>query len=320
MSMSAIVISKYGPPSVLETRAMPAPTPTSGEVTIRVKAFGLNHAESHMRKGEWDESDSVPGIEAVGIVEAAPGGEVPLGATVMAVMGGMGRTRPGSYAELVNVPASNVSVVNTTLSWAALAAIPEVYAVAWTCLFSILDLHAGETFLLRGATSTLGTAALKLAADAGAIVTATTRSPSKFALLHSQGAKHTLREEPDMHAGPFDKTLNLVGNTVLVESINLTRPGGRMLQAGWLGGLGAVDFNPMLQLESGVHFSLFHSKTLGGQHFPLLGVPMQEIVHKIERGEIEAAPARVFRVEDIVEAHELLDAGTAGGKIVVTRK
>jgi NADPH:quinone reductase-like Zn-dependent oxidoreductase len=319
MSTSAIVISKYGPPSVLEERTIPPPTPTSGEVTIRVKAFGLNHAESHMRKGEWDESDPVPGIEAVGIVEAAPGGEVPVGATVMAIMGGMGRTRPGSYAEVVNVPASNVVAVDTTLPWASLAAIPEVYSVAWTCLFSILDLRPGETLLLRGATSTLGTAALKLAANAGAIVTATSRSTAKHPLLLSQGAKHVLREEPSLQAGTFDKTLNLVGNSVLVESINLTRPGGRMLQAGWLGGLGAIEFNPMLQLESGVHFSLFHSKTLGGPHFPLAAVPMQEMVRKIERGEIEAAPARVFHAKDIVEAHELLDAGTAGGKIVVTR-
>jgi NADPH2:quinone reductase len=116
----------------------------------------------------------------------------------------------------------------------------------------------------------------------------------------------------------FDKTLNLIGNRALLESIRLTRAGGRMLQAGWLGGLApVVDFNPMIQMESGVHFSLFHSKSLGGLDFPLSKIPFQEIVEKIENGQWDAKPTYVFKYEEIRKVHELLDSHSAGGKIVV---
>ena len=116
----------------------------------------------------------------------------------------------------------------------------------------------------------------------------------------------------------FDKTLNLIGNSVLLESIKLTRPSGRMLQAGWLGGLEPIaDFNPMVQMEPGVHFSLFHSKVLGGPDFPLTKVPLQKIVQKIENGEFDAKPSMVFEYGDIHNAHKMLDSGKAGGKLVV---
>lgn len=323
--MDAIVITRFGGPEVLEHQLLPKPTPVPGEVLIHVKAFGLNHAEMHMRKGEWDEWDPITGLECVGIVEACPGGEVAVGSKVMGVMGGMGRNRPGGYAKFVNVPASNVIQIDTNMPWEDLAALPEVYCVAYTCLFTILDLHRGESLLVRGATSTLGQAALNLAVSAGAKVTATTRQEARFPLLKKMGAADTKQESKDFEAQfertpRFDKVLNLVGNSVLLESIRLTRPGGRMLQAGWLGGLEPVpNFNPMLQMEPGVHFSLFHSKVLGSEDFPLSTIPMQDIVGRIEAGEWEAKPVRVFRAEEIREAHRLLDSQAAGGKIVVKR-
>lgn len=323
--MDAIVITRSGGPEVLQHKRLPKPTPIPGEVLIHVKAFGLNHAEMHMRKGEWDEWDPITGLECVGITDACPGGEIPVGSKVMGVMGGMGRNRPGGYAEFVNVPVSNVIPVDTDMAWEDLAALPEVYCTAYTCLFTILDLHRGERLLIRGATSTLGQAALNLAVSAGAEVTATTRQEARFPLLKKMGAADTKQEMKDLEAqfeeNPrFDKVLNLVGNSVLLESIRLARPGGRMLQAGWLGGLDPVpEFNPMLQMEPGVHFSLFHSKVLGSQDYPLGEIPMQDIVGKIEKGDWEAKPVRVFGAEEIREAHKLLDSQVAGGKIVVKR-
>ncbi len=321
--MDAIVISKFGGPEVLEYRRVPKPTPAHGEVLVHVKAFGVNHAEMHMRKGEWDEWNPISGLECVGTVEACPGGEVAVGATVLAVMGGMGRDRPGGYGEYVAVPAANVAAVESSLPWEQLAALPEVYSTAWSCLFTVLDVRAGERVLIRGATSTIGQAAVHLAVDAGASVTATTRQESRFAWLREMGATHVQLEGPglaDQFAGMarFDKVLNLIGNRVLVESIGLTRPGGRMLQAGWLGGLAPVhDFNPMVEMESGVHFSLFHSKVLGTAEFPVSGIPLQEIVQKIEKGAWDAKPTHVYEYGDIHSAHRMLDSHAAGGKIVV---
>ncbi|KAF2099700.1 GroES-like protein [Rhizodiscina lignyota] len=322
-TMEAIVIPKFGGPEVLEYQQVPKPTAKNGEVLIRIKAFGVNHAEMHMRKGEWDEWNPITGLECVGIVEACPGGEFPIGSKVIGVMGGMGRSRPGSYGEFVTTPASNVVAVETTLPWEQLAAIPEVYSTAYSSLFTVLDLQRGEKLLIRGATSTIGQAALNLAVNAGAIVTATTRRPKRFEMLKKMGAVDVKREQSNLAelldgTAQFDKVLNLIGNRVLVESLGLTRPHGRMLQAGWLGGLAPVkDFNPMVEMEPGVQFLLFHSKVLGTSAFPMSGIPLQDIVRKIENGEFDAKPTYVFGWKDIHSAHKMLDSHDAGGKIVV---
>ncbi|KAI1753083.1 GroES-like protein [Xylaria castorea] len=336
-SMRAIVISTFGGPEVLSYRDVPKPVPGADEVLIRVHAFGVNHAEMHMRKGEWDEFNPVTGLECVGTVESYPhpsspdqARRFPIGRKVAAVMGGLGRNRPGGYGEYVTVSSSNVIPLDTTLSWEQLAALPEVYCTAWSCLFTVLGVKKGEKVLIRGATSTIGQAALHLAVDAGAIVTATTKREERFERLREMGASEAVREESglfgkgdeseDETARKFDKTLNLIGNRVLLESIALTRPGGRMLQAGWLGGLEPVrDFNPMVQMESGVHFSLFHGKVLGTPEFSLSDIPFQEIVRKIEQGKWDAKPARIFEYQDIVNAHRALDSHDVGGKIVVKR-
>jgi NADPH:quinone reductase len=322
-TMDAIVISRFGGPEVLEYQKLPKPTPQEDFALVHVKAFGVNHAEMHMRKGEWDEWNPITGLECVGVVEACPGGELAIGQKVAGVMGGMGRNIPGGYGEFVNVPITNVIPLETYLPWDQLAALPEVYCTAWVCVFTILDIHAGESLLIRGATSTIGQAALKLAVNAGAKVTATTRRDERFEMLKKMGVVDVKREQPDLGVQllrhqRFDKTLNLIGNSVLLESISLTRAGGRMLQAGWLGGLAPVaEFNPMIQMESGVHFSLFHSKVLGTPDFPISKVPLQEVVRKIENGEFEARPAKVFEFKDIHAAHKMLDSHDAGGKIVV---
>ncbi|KAI1126553.1 GroES-like protein [Nemania abortiva] len=332
-SMRAIVIAAFGGPEVLSYQTVQKPVPGADEVLIRVRAFGVNHAEMHMRKGEWDEWNPITGLECVGTIESYPhppspaqAERFPIGCKVAAVMGGLGRNRPGGYGEYVTVSSSNVIPLDTTLSWEQLAALPEVYCTAWSCLFTVLDVKRGERVLIRGTTSTLGQAAVHLAVDAGAIVTATTRREERFAWLREMGAAEVAREQSGLFsneeggkaARKFDKTLNLIGNRVLLESIALTRPGGRMLQAGWLGGLEPVkDFNPMVQMESGVHFSLFHSKVLGTPEFSLSKIPLQEIVRKIEQGKWDARPARVFEYQDIVNAHRALDSHDVGGKIVV---
>jgi NADPH2:quinone reductase len=124
--MKAITLSNPGSPSVYIVKDFPIPEPLAGHVVIQVKAFGLNHAEIHMRKGEWAETDEVSGIECVGIVHSCPGGEFPVGSKVAALMGGMGRSINGSYAEYTRCPASNVALIESNLSWEKLAVLPEV--------------------------------------------------------------------------------------------------------------------------------------------------------------------------------------------------
>lgn len=114
--------------------------------------------------------------------------------------------------------------------------------------------------------------------------------------------------------------LDLVGNGVLRDSLLSVRPKGRVVQIGFLGGLDpVVDFNPLFDLPSGVQLSTFASAfALGDEHFPITDVPLQELIEKAEQGAFNAKPARVFAFEDIAEAHRLMDAGEAGGKLVVS--
>src|SRR5215510_1108551 len=140
-----------------------------------------------MREGNWAEIADVSGIECVGVVRFCPGGEFAPGTKVAALMGGLGRTINGSYAEYTRAPVTNVAVIDSNLSWPDLAAIPETYATAWTCLFRNLEITKGQTLGIRGATSSFGQAALNMAVNAGVNVIATTRSRERFPKLESLG-------------------------------------------------------------------------------------------------------------------------------------
>jgi NADPH2:quinone reductase len=322
-SMRAIILEKFGGLDSLVYTNIPKPLPKAGEVVIKVKGFGINHAEMHMRRGEWAEAAEVSGIECVGIVDSCPGGEFRVGAKVAALMGGLGRTINGSYAEYTRVRASNVALIDSDLPWAQLAALPETYATAWTCLFRNLKLTAGQTLVVRGATSSFGQAAVKMAVAAGARVIATTRNPERFPLLENLGAPRVEVEVPDLathiaEANQIDAVLDLVGNSTILDSLDMLRRGGSACLAGWLGGLAPIpDFNPLLRMASGVYLTFFGSFVFGTPGFPLSDVPLQDIARQVADGRLDARPSRVFSFGEIHEAHRIMEAGEAGGKMVV---
>ncbi|MDN4985599.1 zinc-binding alcohol dehydrogenase family protein [Bradyrhizobium sp. WYCCWR 13022] len=321
--MRAIVLEKFGGLDSLVYRDVPEPEPSHGHAVIQVKGFGINHAEMHMRRGEWADAAPISGIECVGLVKSCPGGEFPVGARVAALMGGLGRTINGSYAEYTLAPVSNVALFDSKLPWAELAAIPETFATAWTCLFRNLALRRGELLVIRGATSSFGQAALKLAVNAGVRVIATTRSRERFAMLEKLGATRCEIERRDLshhlpEAKQVDAVLDLVGNTVALDSLGLLRRGGRSCLAGWLGGLDPiVDFNPLLQMASGVYLTFFGSFVFGTPGFPLSDVPLGEIAADAAAGRLDVKPTRIFRFDEIHEAHRVMEANEAIGKMVV---
>jgi NADPH:quinone reductase len=321
--MRAIVIEKFGGLDSLVIKEIPEPEPAAGHVVIQVKAFGINHAEIHMRRGEWAEAAPVSGIECVGLVKSCPGGEFPVGAKVAALMGGLGRTINGSYAEYTRAPVSNVALIEADLPWAVLAAIPETYATAWTCLFRNLEIQKGQLLVIRGATSSFGQAALKMAVNAGVEVIATTRDRDRFAMLEKLGAERCEIERRDLskhipEAKRIDGVLDLVGNSVVLDSLAMLRRGGRSCLAGWLGGLDPIpDFNPLLQMASGVYLTFFGSFVFGTPGFPLSDVPLQQIAADAAAGRLDVKPVRVFRFEEIREAHRVMEANEAKGKMVV---
>lgn len=321
--MRAIVLEQFGGLDSLVIKNIPEPEPKAGHVVIEIKAFGINHAEMHMRRGEWAEAAPVSGIECVGLVKACPGGEFPVGAKVAALMGGLGRTINGSYAEYTRAPVGNVALIESDLSWAELAAIPESYATAWTCLFRNLEVQAEQTLVIRGATSSFGQAALNMAVNAGANVIATTRNRDRFSMLENLGAKRVEIESRDLGARiaerkQIDAVLDLVGNSTILDSLSMLRRGGRACLAGWLGGLDPIaDFNPLLQMASGVYLTFFGSFVFGTPGFPLSDVPLQSIADDVKKGRFKAKPSRVFKFEDIREAHRVMEANEANGKMVV---
>ena len=183
------------------------------------------------------------------MVESCPGGEFAVGTKVAALMGGLGRTINGSYAEYTRAPVTNVAAIESDLPWEDLAAIPESYATAWTCLFRNLEITPGQTLVIRGATSSFGQAALNMAVNAGVKVIATTRNRDRFPTLAALGASRAEVEGPDLsqriaEAKQIDAVLDLVGNSTILDSLAMLRRGGLACLAGFLGGLGPVtDFD-----------------------------------------------------------------------------
>src|SRR6476659_1285439 len=322
-SMRAIILAKFGGIDSLVYTEIPKPRPKDGEVVIKVRGFGINHAEMHMRRGELAEAAEVSGIECVGTVDSCPGGQFPVGAKVAALMGGLGRTINGSYAEYTRAQASNVALIESDLSWAELAAIPETYATAWTCLFRNLEIVKGQTLVIRGGGSSFGRAAVNMAVNAGVRVIATTRNRERFALLEELGVSRVELEVPDLashiaEAKHLDAVLDLVGNSTILDSLDMLRRGGTACLAGWLGGLDPIgDFNPLARMASGVNLNFFGSFVFGTPGFPLSDVPLQDIAGQVASGGLNAAPSHVSSFDEIHEAHRVMEAGKAGGKMVV---
>ncbi|HEV3057200.1 MAG TPA: zinc-binding dehydrogenase [Vicinamibacterales bacterium] len=336
--MRAIVIKRYGGPEVLAIEERPAPTPAPGHVVIDVKAFGLNHAEMYFRTGAWGDVAEISGIECVGLVRDDPSGRLARGQKVAALVGGLGRSLNGSYAESTSAPATNVVPLTTDLPWEELAAIPESYATAWTSLVGILSITAGQTVVIRGATSALGQAAVNVAVHAGARVIATTRTTVKIPLLRRLGAAEVDVDDVanvanvvtgaapglsarvrERHPDGIDAVLDIVGNTTILDSLAMVRRGGRVCVVGFLGGGGPLSLEPVFQMPSGTHLSVFASALVTGTPaFGLSEIPFQTIADRVAAGTYKAKPAHVFRFEEIQDAHRLMESGQATGKIVVT--
>jgi NADPH2:quinone reductase len=322
--MQAMVFNQFGGPEQLVLTEIPTPVPENGEVLIKVRALGINRAELYMRKGLFGEVTPVSGIECVGQVEYDPTGVLQPGQTVATITGGMGRTRDGSYAEYTCVPLQNVFPLETDLDWATLAAIPESYATAWSCLFANLRITNGQVLFVRGGTSALGQAAINIAKQEGVTVFTSTRSESKVALLTELGAARVLIENGNLseavrafYPDGIDSVLDLIGNSTLLDSLRMARKGGRVCLAGFLGGTEPIAFNWLANMPFGVDVNAFASLLFGTKDFPHSDIPMQKIVDRVADGTYKARPVKVFPFEHIPDAHRLMEANSANGKIVV---
>jgi NADPH:quinone reductase-like Zn-dependent oxidoreductase len=321
-TMKAAVMYAPGGPEVLKVENRPIPAPRTGQVLIRIKAFGLNRSELFTRQGLSPDVHfpRILGIEGVGIVEEAPGGEFKKGETVATVMGGMGRQFDGSYAEYTCVPAKQLQVIHSELPWETVGAVPEMLQTAWGSVFKALALKKAEHLLVRGGTTSVGLAAAAIAKKFGAHVTSTTRNPEREALLRKSGADQIFIDSGSIAAdvrkvypGGVDKVLELVGTTSLKDSLHCARQGGIVCMTGMVGNKWSFDeFAPMEVIPTAVCLTTYDG---GVEDF--MQMPFDDLLQQIASGELPVQVGKVFRLDEIVEAHRVMEENRAGGKIVV---
>jgi NADPH:quinone reductase-like Zn-dependent oxidoreductase len=326
--MKAYVIERAGGPEVLQLRDIPSLAPQANEVRIRVRAFGLNRAEVYRRAGKMGpiEGPVVLGIEAVGEVIEVPSGSLRVGQRVATAMGGLQFSRTGSYAEEVTVLRSNViDLDGSTLAWDELAALPEVYLTVWGALDRSLAIQAGQTLLVRGATSSVGLAAVTYAKARGLRVIATTRSPANRQRLQQMGANEVVIDTGEI-AGPVreiaptgvDAMLEVVGATTLRDSIKAVRPFGGVSVIGLLGGPPLLEqFQLMQDLPAAVRLNFFPSGMLGTSALPLDESPLPWIAGEVAAGRMPSMRSSTFDFDDVRRAHSLIESDRALGKLVV---
>lgn len=320
--MKAWVIHKAGGPEQFQLEDVAAPEPREGWVLIRVRAFGLNRSEWFTRIGDSPtvRFPRVLGIECVGEVVAPGGLNLRPGATVAAIMGGMGRAFDGSYAEYTLVPHACVFPINTQLPWEKFAALPEMLQTTHGSLHVGLEIGRAKSLLIRGGTSSIGMAALALAKHSGLKVGTTTRDPGKIDALKAAGADEVWTDSGEIHQRiieerktPYDRVLELIGATTLRDSLRCVGRGGIVCMTGILGGEWVLNnFHPMGDIPTAVKLTSY-----SGEAADLSPQQLQSYIALVEKGELEVITGPVFEFEELKEAHKLMDANRAGGKIVV---
>ena len=316
--MKAVVIHTPGPPDVLKLETRPIPTPAPGSVLINIKAFGLNRSELFTRQGHSPnvKFPRILGIECCGIVASCPSGELQPGEKVATCMGGLGRDFDGGYAEYCVVPVKNVQFIKEDLPWEVIGAMPEMLQTAWGALFKSLRLQKGERLLVRGGTSSVGLAAASIAKNHGCYVGSTTRRSEREELVKSAGADEVIVDDGAVAKKikeKFDRVLELIGTTTLEDSLQCVKEGGSVCMAGMVGNKWEFEkFSPMGAIPTAVNLTTYSG---GPEDFK--ATPLNDLAKQVKEGKLKIQVGKVFKLEEIVEAHRTMEENSAGGKIVV---
>ncbi|HEX9170685.1 MAG TPA: NAD(P)H-quinone oxidoreductase [Roseiarcus sp.] len=323
--MRAVVAARTGGPEVLEIQMRPHPEPAEHEILVRVEAAGVNRPDVHQRQGHYPPPPGVTdilGLEIAGEV-AALGRNARvhrLGARVMALVPG------GGYAEYCVAHETNALPVPVGLSAIEAAAIPETYFTVWTNVFSRGALKAGETLLVHGGTSGIGTTAIALAKAFGARVVATAGSDEKAAQCQRLGADLGVNYRRDDFVAltlratggrGADVILDMVGGDYVDRNYAAAAMDGRILQIAFLGGQRTtIDLRPIMTKR------LIHTGSTLRPRSPPEKAVIAEALHAKVWPLLEAGRCRpiidvVFPLAEASKAHERIESAEHVGKVVL---
>lgn len=318
--MRAIEITEPGGPEVLEWREVPDPPVGRGDVLIDVVASAVNRADVHQRMGFYDPPPGAPlypGLEVSGVV-AAVGADVEqfkAGDEVCALLAG------GGYAERVAVPWQQVMPAPQGVPLAEAAGLPEVACTVWSNVFMVGRLRRGETLLVHGGASGIGTFAVQLAKALGSRVAATVGSAAKAEQVRKLGADEVVnyREEDFADRVEADVILDIMGAKYLAANVRALRTGGRLVIIGLQGGRRAeLDLGALLTKRASVHGTTLRARPVDEK-----GVIVRSVVDNVwplvEAGAVRPVVYASVPMAEAADAHRMLDSGEHVGKILLVR-
>jgi putative PIG3 family NAD(P)H quinone oxidoreductase len=327
-TMTVIAIDGSGAPEVLKPEQRPLPQPGAGEILIKVVAAGINRPDIMQRKGLYPPppgAPDIPGLECAGTVAAVgPGAErFKPGDAVCALVAG------GAYADYCLAPEPQVLPVPQGLSLVEAAALPETFFTVWTNVFDRGRLTAGESFLVHGGTSGIGTTAIQLAAAFGARVFATAGSAEKCKACLDLGADVAInyreedfvtrvKEATDQRG--VDLILDMIGGSYTPRNLDALAVEGRLVQIAWMGGAKVeADFTKLMTKRL-----TWTGSTLRPRSVAEKGEIARSLEAKVwpllTAGRVKPVIHATFPLSDAAKAHALMETSAHVGKIVLTNE
>lgn len=324
--MKAMTLPSFGGPEVLTLADVDTPEPRPGEVLVEVAASGVNRADLLQRQGFYPPppgESQVPGLEVSGRVAALGEGVEgwAVGDEVCALLAG------GGYAEAVRVPVGQLLPVPRGVSLVDAAALPEVVCTVWSNVFLTANLQPGETLLVHGGSSGIGTMAIQLAREVGAHVAVTAGSAAKLEACRALGAEVLVdyREEDfvervlaatDGHGA--DVVLDNMGASYLARNVAVLATAGRLVVIGMQGGTKAeLDLSVLLRKRAAVIATSLRARPLS-EKATIVAAVREHVWPLVEAGRVRPVVHARFPLAEAAAAHRELDSGTHVGKVLLT--
>jgi putative PIG3 family NAD(P)H quinone oxidoreductase len=322
--MRAVIAPEPGDAEALRIVDLPVPEPAEGEVLIGVRAVGLNRADILQRQGFYPPPPGISdvlGLECAGTIAAiGPGvSEFAVGDSVCALLAG------GAYADFAVVPAGQVAPIPAGLSMIDAAAFMETTCTVWSNVVMVAGLTAGETFLVHGGTSGIGTTAIQVAKALGARVVTTVGSAEKAAAASALGADVVINYREEDFAPTLAKAgiaadviLDIMGAKYLASNVSTLAANGRLVIIGLQGGIQAeLNLAALLAKRASVTATSLRARPLQ-EKAKIVAETIRHVTPMLEDGSVRPIVHATFDLADVAEAHRLLEASTHIGKVVLT--